>query len=139
LKSEIIQDPSKISESYPEYKLQVIYKVITRSHDGYCSDHIYAPAEDEEVREEVVTKEKYFPLPRFLIESDFDKDGNMLSKGRRNLYKKQPKHQVIGWCEDCQTKYKIISVKLIRPSPESRLPEKRNNWRAGSRTGYMDH
>lgn len=129
LKTEILQDPAAVSEIYPGFQLQVTYEATTKNHDGYCSDHIYAPSEDEKVSEHITTQELFFPLPRFFIESDFDADGYLVSKVKRNLYKKQPEHQVIGWCEDCQTYYKIISAKLIRPTSTSLLSQDRSNWR----------
>lgn len=121
LKAEIIQDPFNISKIHPGCQLQLTYETTTKDHDGYCSDHVYAPDEDEKVYEQISTQEILFPLPRFFIESDFDVDGNLISKIKRKLYKKEPDHQVIGWCDDCQTYYKIISAKLIRSNSASLL------------------
>jgi hypothetical protein len=132
LKQNIIKNPNDISEKHCGFYLNVTYEVEERSHDGYCSDHMYDVRCDieHEVIRNLKTKQCIYPLPRFMIETNFDADGNLKSSQLRSLYKKAPRHEHNGWCEDCKNYYKIVKIQLIRPFyGNMNLPFKQYNWR----------
>jgi hypothetical protein len=127
LKKNIYDSPNDIKEFHSNFYLKINYRVENRSHDGYCSDHVYddnkePPSIDYEYEEFI------YPAPIFLLESDFDTYGNLIKNNIRNLYEKSPEHNKIGWCEDCMTYYNNESIELIRPNNKS-LPSIRYNWR----------
>lgn len=126
LKKRIRMDPETILECYPNAKLEVVYSCTQRCHDGYCSDHVYNGYSENDFTQITSERTFEFPVPLCMNLSHFDEE-ELIEPHLRSLYKKSPRHEINGWCDDCQTYFEILSCRLIKNGDI--LSDSAYNWR----------
>lgn len=102
---------------YSEYMIRITYDIKSTTHSGYCSDHY-----DSDITESNSTETVLLPLFKVFKKSDITFDNTITNE--KLLYKYyEPIHGYICNCGDSDTKYDIVSAKVIKNSDMIQLDD----------------